>query len=356
MVRCPRVGSSPPLSPDAVKAAVLSRVDRKCRATGSLSVPAVPALLDVYMARFAALFEALCKGFTDPELADLRALVAPRLADGFRASPHAHFHLSWEPQTSPDHGVNYKVWFDTATVQEQYEHWAATKTPPLFGENADGKVLDLSARCLEPRAAPALDLGAGTGRNTLPLARAGHPTHAVELTASFVTTIQDTAAAEALPVTAIVGDVVHGELDLPVDHFALVVCSEVTSHFRGVADLRALFERAARWLRPGGTFVVNCFVAVDGHVLTELERQVAQVVWSMVFDRAELAEVWAGLPLELVSDEDAHDYEQAHQPSWPPTGWFADWARGYDLYKLKPQVAPAQMRWLTFRRPEADPP
>ena len=348
------MGSSPPLSPDAVHAAVLSRVDRKWRASGSLSVPAVPALLDVYMARFAALFEALGKGFTDPELLDLRALVATRLVDGFRESPHARFHLSWEPQAPPDHGVNYKVWLDTATVQEQYEHWAATKTPPLFGVNADGKVLDLAARYLDPGTAPALDLGAGTGRNALPLARAGHPTHAVELTAAFVTALRESAAAEALPVTALEGDVVRGELDLPGDHFALIVCSEVTSHFRGVADLRALFARVASWLRPGGTFVVNCFVAADDHVLTELERQVSEVTWSSVFTRAELADVCSGLPLVVISDEDAHDYERAHQPTWPPTGWFADWARGFDLYNLKPALPPVAMRWLTFRRSEPD--
>jgi len=147
--------------------------------------------------------------------------------------------------------------------------------------------------------------------------------------------------------------VVRGDLDLPAEHFALIVCSEVTSHFRGIADLRALFERAARWLRPDGTFVINCFVAAEGHEVTELERQVSEVTWSSLFTRAEIAEVCAGLMI-LVSDEDAHDYEQAHQPSWPPTGWFADWARGFDLYNLKPASTPATLRWLTFRRAESD--
>ncbi len=340
--------TAPPLSPDAVHTAVLSRVDRKCRTAGSLSVPALPALLDLYMARFTALFEALGKGFTDAELVDLRALVAPRLADGFRESPHAKFHLSWEPQASPSHGVDYKVWLETGTVQEQYEHWAATKAKPLFGDHADAKVLDVAAGILDPAGAPVLDLGAGTGRNTLPLARAGHPAHAVELTGSFVAAIRTSAALEALPITAIEGDVVRGELDLPDAHFALIVCSEVTSHFRGVGELKALFERAARWLRPDGTLVVNCFVAADGHALTDLERQVSEVVWSSVFDGAEIASACVGL--ELVTDEDAHDYEQAHQPSWPPTGWFADWARGFDLYNLKPQLPPASLRWLTLRR------
>lgn len=342
--------TAPPYPPEVVTAAVLSRVDRKCRASGKLSVPALPALLDVYMARFTALFEALGKGFTDPELADLRALVTTRLADGFRESPHSTFHLSWEPQPSPAHGVDYKVWFETQTVQEQYEHWAATKTPPLFGDHADGKVLDLAARIVEPAGAPVLDLGAGTGRNTLPLARAGHPAHAVEITASFVSTIRDAAAAESLPVTALEGDVVRGQLDLPHDHFALIVCAEVTSHFRDVAELQTLFERAARWLRPDGTLIVSCFVATHGHALTDLERQVSQVAWSTVYDRAEIAYACVGLPLALVADEDAHDYERAHQPSWPPTGWFADWARGYDLYNVKPQLPPASLRWLTFRR------
>ena len=51
-----------------------------------------------------------------------------------------------------------------------------------------------------------LDIGAGTGRNTLPIARLGHPTSAVELSPDLAKILRDEAAKEKLPVTLVEGE------------------------------------------------------------------------------------------------------------------------------------------------------
>jgi 16S rRNA A1518/A1519 N6-dimethyltransferase RsmA/KsgA/DIM1 with predicted DNA glycosylase/AP lyase activity len=64
----------------------------------------------------------------------------------------------------------------------------------------DAKVLDIAAQLGDPVSAPILDVGAGTGRNTLPLARLGNPVDVVELTPEFTEQIQAVATAEGLAI------------------------------------------------------------------------------------------------------------------------------------------------------------
>jgi hypothetical protein len=60
----------------------------------------------------------------------------------------------------------------------------------------------------------------------------------------------------------------------------------------------------------------------------------------------------AGLPLVLVSDESVYEYEKAHLPegAWPPTGWYADWVKGVDLFDVDPEKCPIEMRWLVYEK------
>jgi cyclopropane fatty-acyl-phospholipid synthase-like methyltransferase len=252
--------------------------------------------------------------------------------------------------------VDYRIWLETGTVQDQYEYWASTKEAPLFGTNPDAKIMD-TARSLgsPPHSHRILDVGAGTGRNTLPLARAGYPTDALEITEAFCKTIKEAAKAENLPVKVIPGNVLDPDVRVDNKKYSLVVCTEVTSHFRGKAGLRTLFERASRWLRDDGLFLVNGFVATDGYEPDAFAREMSQIVWSTVFTRDELQEVCDGLPFALVSDEQVYAYEKEHQPpeGWPPTGWFEDWSRGYDCYGVKEGLPPMELRWLLYRKLKA---
>jgi hypothetical protein len=72
----------------------------------------------------------------------------------------------------------------------------------------------------------------------------------------------------------------------------------------------------------------------------------------MIFTRDEVRAAAAGLPLELVSDDLASEYEKTHLPegAWPPTGWFEGWASGLDVFDVEPDDSPIELRWLVFQK------
>lgn len=102
---------------------------------------------------------------------------------------------------------------------------------------------------------PVLDVGAGTGRVTLDLARCGHHLVALDREPAFLATLRDRAG--TLPVETVVGDA--GGFDLPGRRFGLIVAPMQTIQLLG-ADGRAGFLRAARaHLKPDG--LVACALA-----------------------------------------------------------------------------------------------
>ena len=90
-------------------------------------------------------------------------------------------------------------------------------------------------------AGPVLDVGAGTGRVTLELARAGHEVVALDREPQFLETLR--ARAGALPVETVVGDA--GAFTLPGRRFGLIIAPMQTIQLLGSAG-RAGFLRCAR--------------------------------------------------------------------------------------------------------------
>ncbi|KAI9031976.1 S-adenosyl-L-methionine-dependent methyltransferase [Hyaloraphidium curvatum] len=341
---------------ESLQAAMERRMARRTRTKGELSWPAAPALLPLYRKRLGDMFAAMGKPFAESELDDMEEMIRVRVGAAWKVSPHGKLHVSWEPEKDGG-GVEYTVWYEVGTVAEQYDDWNETHEQPLFGKNPDAKLVQV-AGTLEPTGDhPILDIGAGTGRNALPMAAKGHPVTAVEITPKFADMLRQKPADAKLALTVVEGDAASGNLELEESSFSVVLCSEVTPHFRTAEQLRTLFESAARWLRPGGTFVVNVFLALPGYEPTDLERQLGQVFWCTFFTREELDGAAAGLGLALVSDDPVEEFERAHQPgeSWPPTSWFEEWAGGWDVFAVKEgERPPIELRWLCYRKAEAD--
>ncbi|CKP04718.1 Hypothetical protein ERS024213_01404 [Mycobacterium tuberculosis] len=209
----------------------------------------------------------------------------------------------------------------------------------------------LANEAADPTTHRVLEIGAGTERNALALARRGHPVDVVEMTPKFADIIRSDAERDSLDVRVIMRDVFSTMDDLRQD-YQLMVLSEVVPDFRTTQQLRNLFELAAQCLAPGARLVFNAFLANGDYAPDQAAREFGQQMYTGMCTRAEMFAAAAGLPLELVADDSVYDYEKTHLPpgAWPPTSWYADWIRGLDVFTTNVESCPIEMRWLVFQR------
>ncbi|ORV45341.1 methyltransferase type 12 [Mycolicibacter engbaekii] len=344
--------SLPELSthPPRLRQAMTSRLYRLAAASGKVRIPAVPGMLDEYVTMCETLFSCLGAPLCDDERDQLRAALQTELTAAFEASSRSVIMISYELPVG--NVLNYVIRAEWHSIEVGYENWLATRQPPLFGTEPDARVWALAAEFSEPRSCRVLDIGAGTGRNSLALARRGHPVDAVEMTPTFADTIRVDAHREALDVSVICRNVFVATADLHAQ-YQLIVLSEVTMDFRSAQQLREVFGLAAQRLAPGGYLVMNVFVTRDGYEPDSAAREMSQQCYNMFYTWQEIDDAAAGLSLQLVADDSVYEYEKAHLPdgAWPPTGWYSEWARGLDLFDLDPAECPIDLRWLVYQKP-----
>ena len=105
-----------------------------------------------------------------------------------------------------------------------------------------------------------LDLGAGQGRYSLHLARAGARVRAVDRSGVAMAQLAERAGAERLTIGTEVADL--GTYDLATDHYDLVVCSTVLDHLDESCRQR-LAASIAGGLKPGGLIYCEVFTTAD---------------------------------------------------------------------------------------------
>jgi len=332
-----------------LRRAMTRRLLGRAIASGEIRLPAVPAMLDDYRALCERTFAALGVEFSAEQSGHLRTVLEGQLAAAYAASPRSEIVITHDSPVGLT--VNYHVKAAWNTVGGTYDGWVAGRQPPYFGTAPDARVWALAGEVADRAACPVLDVGAGTGRNSLALARRGHPVDAVEMSAQFAAVLRSEAAKESLPVRVLERDVFTTCDDLRGD-YGLVVLSEVVSDFRTAEQLRRVFELAAERLAPGGRLVFNVFLPRDGYEPDAAARELGQQVYTTIFTRAEVAAAAAGLPLAIVADESVFDYERRHLPegAWPPTSWYAAWVSGQDVFDVPREQSPIEMRWLVYRK------
>jgi SAM-dependent methyltransferase len=322
---------------------------RRSVAEGHIRVPAVPGLIDEYVQLCANICATLGVWYTTEQSAHLRTVLQAELAKAFKGSPRSEIVISYDAPFGE--GVNFRIQADWRTIEADYDQWVAHRPPPLFGTEPDARVMALAAEAADPTTHRVLDVGAGTGRNALPLARRGHSVDAVELTAKFADVIRAEADSESLSVRVMQSDVFTA-MEGVREKYQLMVASEVVPDFRTAHELRGLFELAADCLAPGGRLVFNTFLPRHGYVPDSAAVQLGQQCNSMIFTDDELTGAASRLPLELIADDSAYEYEKAHLPegAWPPTGWFGGWARCVDVFDVEAEDSPVELRWLVFQK------
>ena len=164
---------------DAVRSGRKVRLDQKIITNGSITFPAVPGFAEDYTERLTRIFAEAGRTFTAEESANLRSILERMLSETFAHSQRSTITVAYSSTGAGP--LSYEVSTHAMTIEEAYHHWVATREPPLFGVEPDARVWSLSGE-LDPAGSRILDIGAGTGRNALALARRGHPVEVVELT------------------------------------------------------------------------------------------------------------------------------------------------------------------------------
>jgi len=333
-----------------VRDAMTRRLQRRSVVDGKITLPAVPGMIDEYMSMCESLFATLGRPFTADQLAHLKEVLEGQLAEAYANSPRSNIVITYDAPVGTV--LNYHVKAEWWTVEGAYENWISTRKPPLFGTEPDARVLALASVASDPATHRVLDIGGGTGRNTLALARRGHPVDVVEMTPKFAEIIRAEAQRELLDVRVIERDIFATEDDLRRD-YRLILLSEVVSDFRSAQQLRAVFELATQCLVAGGHLVFNAFLAKPGYTVDDAARELGQQCYTTIFTAQELSSASSDLPLRLVSDDSVYHYEMSHLPEggWPPTSWYADWVSGRDVFDMPREESPIEMRWLVYQKP-----
>jgi SAM-dependent methyltransferase len=108
--------------------------------------------------------------------------------------------------------------------------------------------LDLWRELATAAGGPVLDVGAGTGRVALDLARAGHAVTALDLDADLLAVLRERAAAEGLEVETVVADA--ADFDLGDREYGLIALPMQTIQL--LRERAGFFAAARRALAPSG--------------------------------------------------------------------------------------------------------
>lgn len=129
--------------------------------------------------------------------------------------------------------------------------------------------LDLWRELAAQAAGPVLDVGAGTGRVALDLARRGAAVTAVDVDAALLAELARRARGEGLAVATHVADA--RTFALPGAFAAILVPMQTIQLLGGPAGRRAFLARARAHLRPGGLLAAALADAMDAYDVAHTE-------------------------------------------------------------------------------------
>jgi 2-polyprenyl-3-methyl-5-hydroxy-6-metoxy-1,4-benzoquinol methylase len=335
---------------------LFNRIKRIGSASGQIILPCVPALTHCYVEQILALFELLGIKFNQERVSDLTERLQTKLEQGYQASQHSQLVVRYQPAKPPQLGLVLDIEVEINTLKNFYEktvseHFGAKleqMETEVFGKHPNAKVIDVALKL--PQNSRVLDIGAGSGRNTLPLARMNLAVDAIELAEIFSTQLQSLSDRQSLPIKVIQADILDPLVRLPFGHYQLAILAEILPHFRDPDQVRLVLAKMCDGVAKDGLILFNTFVTQSGYMPSEAEKQVGQVSQAFFLTDHELRTCLNGLPLEILTRESVYEYEKTHLPpeAFPPSPWFELWTRGRLVFDCE-EVAIA-LEWILCRR------
>lgn len=182
---------------------------------------------------------------------------------------------------------------------------------------------------------PILDLGCGTGRVAIDLARHGHSVHGLDLDPELVAALNARAEAAELPAAASVGD--GREFDLSEDFPIVLAPMQFIQVLGGAAERLACLRCARRHLRPDGRLAV---AIVDG-MPPELTEEAAPPLP----DTREIdGWIYSSLPLDAQLGETGTIVVRRLRQTVSPTGELDDELDEVPLRLLAAETVEAEAR------------
>src|SRR5450432_49425 len=204
-----------------LRQALLRLLPYKLRGQGELGFPAVPALLDHYLENCRALFACFGRKITDAELEGVGKLLLPALEEGFRSSSRAEVLIQFETLVPPGNSLRYTVKLLPQSPADLYRTWTDTRTRALFGAQPDAMVMDTARSLGAAENVAVLDVGAGSGRNAIALAREIFKVDAGEPVPALASALRAEALKQRLEVRVCEGMFEDHALELPAQHYQL---------------------------------------------------------------------------------------------------------------------------------------
>ena len=146
-----------------------------------------------------------------------------------------------------------------ADVGDHYQRLLADCYSWMFGDfdaraERERAFLDQHGLRAPASGAFAVDLGAGSGHQSVALARLGWRVRAIDTSAGLLAELRERAA--GLDVVAIRDDLTHFARHLDGPAGAIVCMGDTLTHLGSFGDVQRLLREVHRVLGPGGTFVI----------------------------------------------------------------------------------------------------
>ena len=117
--------------------AIVTRLMPKTQASGALSGPGLPSLVDHYWGKVLALFEAIDRPLSGERLTQFHDLFRRTIEQGFEASPYAKFILEYSPAGPQGAEIQCELSLAAPTLHQEFQRWATGSVPAneLFGKH-----------------------------------------------------------------------------------------------------------------------------------------------------------------------------------------------------------------------------